>query len=171
MPQEALLLIGQNDVEIDAKQRLLVPADVRKSIEPERDGKTLILVLGLNGKQWLYPELKYKALVKEVEPDITPGEAELDFAHANFALAERLEWDTQGRLQFSKEWQEESELGKEVTLIGAGDHLEIWNRADWVARKLELRRRHAEIAIRAKNERKSPGTVPATEKRGSPANA
>jgi MraZ protein len=152
-----LLLIGEHELTIDEKNRLPIPSEIRKSINSERDGDAFFLVLGLNRKPWLYPERFYEQLVFQAQPDITPGEEQLDFAHANFALASRLEWDSQGRLLIPAKTLRRTELNREVTLIGAGDHLEIWNRSDWDSRREQILARHAEIAIRAKQARQSPG--------------
>ncbi|HEY2585471.1 MAG TPA: hypothetical protein VGI81_06900 [Tepidisphaeraceae bacterium] len=151
-----LLLIGEHELNIDEKNRLLIPSEIRKSMNSERDGDAFFLVLGLNRKPWLYPERYYEQLVFQAQPEITPGEEQLDFAHANFALASRLEWDSQGRLLIPEKTLRRTELSREVTLIGAGDHLEIWNRSDWDSRREQVLARHAEIAIRAKQARQSP---------------
>lgn len=151
-----LLLIGEHELTIDDKNRLSLPSDIRKSMIPERDGNLFFLVLGTNRKPWLYPERYYEDLVFQAQPEITPGEEQLDFAHANFALAERVGWDSQGRMGIPEKTLRRTELGREITLIGAGDHLEIWNRADWESRREEILKRHAEIAIRAKKARQAP---------------
>jgi MraZ protein len=157
-----LLLIGEHDLTIDEKNRLLIPSEIRKSMNADRDGTALFLVLGLNRKPWLYPERYYEELVYQAQPEITPGEEELDFAHANFALASKLEWDSQGRLLIPEKTLRRTELSREVTLIGSGDHLEIWNRTDWESRREQILARHAEIAIRAKKARQAPngGSAP-----------
>lgn len=151
-----LLLIGEHELTIDEKNRLPVPSEIRKAIDSERDGDAFFLVLGLNRKPWLYPERYYEQLVFQAQPEITPGEEQLDFAHANFALANRLEWDSQGRLLIPAKTLRRTELNREVTLIGAGDHLEIWNRSDWDARREQILARHPDIAIRAKQARQTP---------------
>ncbi|HWE53234.1 MAG TPA: hypothetical protein VG273_25810 [Bryobacteraceae bacterium] len=151
-----LLLIGEHDLTIDEKNRLLIPSEIRKSMNADRDGTAFFLVLGLNRKPWLYPERFYEELVFQAQPEITPGEEELDFAHANFALASKLEWDSQGRLLIPEKTLRRTELSREVTLIGSGDHLEIWNRTDWESRREQILARHAEIAIRAKKARQAP---------------
>lgn len=151
-----LLLIGEHELTIDEKNRLLIPSEIRKSMNSDRDGDAFFLVLGLNRRPWLYPEKYYEELVFQAQPDITPGEEQLDFAHANFALASKLEWDSQGRLLIPEKTLRRTELSRVVTLIGAGDHLEIWNRSDWDARREQVLARHAEIAIRAKQARQSP---------------
>jgi MraZ protein len=167
-PLRHLLLIGEYELNVDDKNRLLVPSEIRKAMNPERDGDAFFLVLGLNRKPWLYPERYYEQLVYQAQPELTPGEAELDFAHANFALASRIEWDSQGRLLIPEKTLRRTELSREVTLIGAGDHLEIWNRTDWNERREQILARHAEISIRAKNARQSPNGGPGRDTSGGP---
>jgi MraZ protein len=154
-PKRHLLLIGEYELNIDDKNRLLCPSEIRKAMNSDRDGDAFFLVLGLNRKPWLYPERFYEQLVFQAQPEITPGEEQLDFAHMNYALASRLEWDSQGRFLIPEKTLRRTELTKEVTVIGAGDHLEIWNRSDWNARREEILARHAEISIRAKQARQS----------------
>ena len=56
------ILYGQYELTIDAKNRLLVPADIRRRLEPERDGTAFFIVTGDNGRLWLYPEKIYEAM-------------------------------------------------------------------------------------------------------------
>src|SRR5205085_4259130 len=112
--------------------------------------------LGPNRKSWMYAERYYEQLISQAQPDITPGDEELAFAHLNFALASRLEWDSQGRVLIPEKTLRRTGLEREITLIGAGDHMELWNRAEWEARREALLERSSEIAIRAKQARQTP---------------
>jgi MraZ protein len=151
-----LLLIGEHELSIDEKSRLPIPAALRKSLDPERDGDAFYMVLGWNRKPWLYPEKYYEQMVSRAQGDLMPGEEQLDFDHMNYALADKIAWDAQGRLQIPVKTLRRSELNREVTVIGARDHLEIWNRSDWEARREQLLARSAEVVIRAKQARQSP---------------
>jgi MraZ protein len=162
-PLRHLLLIGEHELVIDEKNRLLIPSEIRKSMNAERDGEAFFLVLGRNRKPWLYAERYYEQMVFEAKPDITPGDEQLDFDHMNFALANRVEWDSQGRLLMPDKTLRRTELSREVTLIGARDHLEIWNRSDWDSRREQLLARSAEVAIRAKQARQAPSGNPTRE--------
>jgi len=124
-----LLLIGEFELGIDDKNRLSLPSDIRKAINSDRDGDAFFLVLGRNGKPWLYPELYYEQMVFQEQPEITPEEEQLDFDHMNFALADKVTWDSQGRMLIPDKTLKRTGLGKEVTMIGSRDHLEIWNRS------------------------------------------
>lgn len=150
-----LLLTGEHELVIDDKNRLLIPAEIRKSMSPEQDGNAFFLVPGLNSKPWLYPDVYYRELANQTESDITPGEEQLDFAHANFSLATRIEWDSQGRVLIPEKYMRRTKISREVTVIGAGDHLEIWSQEQWNERRDDLFARHAEIAIRAKRARQA----------------
>ena len=151
-----LLLIGEYDLGIDDKNRLSLPADIRKLINSDRDGDSFFLVLGRNGKPWLYPEKYYEQMVFKEEPEITPEEEELDFDHMNFALADRISWDSQGRMLIPEKAMRRTGLGKEITLIGSRDHLELWDRAEWQVRREGLLARRTDVAVRAKKIRKNP---------------
>jgi len=147
---EHLVLFGEHELSIDDKNRMLVPSEIRKAIDPETDGDAFFLVTGINHKLWLYPEKYYEALALRMQSEMAPEEDMLAFDQLNFAMASRVEWDKQGRILVPDRVLKKSGLGKEITLIGMRDHAEIWNRADWDARIDELDQKRAEIAVRAK---------------------
>lgn len=142
------LLYGNYDLSIDEKNRLLVPSEIRRAIDPESDGEAFFLVPGINRRPWLYPEKYYESMADRMRSDIAPGEDALAFDQLNFALATRLEWDKQGRILIPEKLMRKTGLDKEVTVIGARDHVEIWNRNDWAGQEEELERRRPEIAAR-----------------------
>ena len=138
-----LILYGEHDLTIDDKNRLLVPADVRKLMNSERDGDAFFLVIGVNRKPWLYPEKYYETMVGQVPSDITPDKDLLSRDQLLFGMASRLEWDKQGRVLVPDKTLKRTGLGRDVTLIGVRDHLELWNRTDWEQRREELIATHA----------------------------
>jgi len=148
------VLFGEYELTIDDKNRLLVPADIRKSIPPEF-GEGLFLVQGSNRVPWMYPERYYEDLATRDPGDMTPGDDLLAFDQLHFAMASKLPWDKQGRVLVPEKVLRRASIGKEVTLIGARDHLELWNRADWEVRREELLNRSSEITARAKLARQS----------------
>lgn len=144
------VLYGQHRISIDAKNRLLVPADVRKRLLPERDGSAFFIVTGDNGKLWLYPEKVYEGMAAGAAQDLAPDEEQLEFDHLHYGLADRLEWDKQGRILLPDDQLKETSTGKDIVLFGSRNHLEIWNRSDWDAYRLSLQTRRKEISLRAK---------------------
>lgn len=150
------ILCGEHELMVDEKNRLLIPAEVRRSLNPERDGEAFFLVIGLNRKPWLYPEKYYEHLIAQRQQDLMPDEDALAFAQYHFAMASRLEWDGQWRLLMPQKVMARTNTGKEITLIGTGDHMEIWNRSDWEGRFDELLRDSKEIIARAKRTQPPP---------------
>lgn len=144
------VLFGEFDLNIDDKNRLLIPSEVRQRINQAEFGEGFFLVIGINRLPWIYPERYYEELATRAPADLIPAEAVLAFDQLYFARAHRLEPDKQGRVLLPEKTLRRANIMKEVTLIGARDHLEIYNRADWDARREELERRGPEIARAAK---------------------
>jgi MraZ protein len=48
-----------------------------------------------------------------------------------FSSASDCKLDSQGRLVLPGNLQGYAELSKSITVIGAGDHIEIWNTENW----------------------------------------
>jgi MraZ protein len=144
------LFFGAHDVGIDDKNRMPVPADIRRAIDPETDGEAFFLVPGINQKLWLYPEKYYKSLALQIHSEMAPGEDQIAFDQLNFAMASRVEWDRQGRILIPEKYIRKSGLNKEVTVVGMRDHIEVWNRSDWAVREEEIERRRAEITFRSR---------------------
>jgi MraZ protein len=147
------VLFGEYELTVDDKNRLLIPSEVRRSIDQAEFGEAFFLVVGINKLPWIYPERYYERLATQVPVDITPAQDLLDFDQLYFARASRLDPDKQGRVVLPDKILKRVGIQKEVTLIGARDHLELWNRADWEARREELERRGQEIAMAAKRAR------------------
>lgn len=139
---------GEYELSIDAKNRLLVPATIRKLIIPEIHGDAFCVTVR-ERVLWLYPELYYRRLANfGMRPQIAPNENIRDADHLHFALAARVEWDNQGRVVLPDRLLREAQLGKEVTLVGPRDHLELWNRQEWINRRTQISEQRAAIEAR-----------------------
>jgi MraZ protein len=138
---------GEHELTIDPKNRLLIPSQVRKNLDPETDGTSFFVTL--KGRiPWFYPRGFYKQLLNmQIGPNLTPSEPLQRYTHLKLALADELEWDNQGRVVLPPGLLSRAELGKdkEVTLIGSKDHLELWNRKKWIERRNQLIAESAEI--------------------------
>jgi MraZ protein len=72
-------------------------------------------------------------------------------------MAGRIEWDKQGRVLFPDKFLKRSGVGKDVTLLGVRDHLELWSRTDWEAEREALAARQAEVALKRRMGRQNAG--------------
>ena len=151
-----LVLYGNYELTVDDKNRILVPSEVRKKLEPERDGEAFFLVTGRDGRLWLYPERYYEQLVSREPTELTPSEDTLAFDRMMLGLASRVEWDKQGRVLLPDRALKRAGIGKDVTLVGARDHLELWNRSDWDAAREQLESRRADVMEKVRQAREKP---------------
>jgi MraZ protein len=151
-----LFLIGEQDVILDDKNRILVPADFRKEIVEAREDKTLICRIGRGRIAWLQPENYYRELIAKRPMSLMPGEDEEKYNEANYGMIFRLSWDAQGRVVMPEKIIKRTGLGKTLTLVGAGDHLAIWNRDVWERRAQTLLDTLDEISDREREAKKPP---------------
>jgi MraZ protein len=122
---------GEFELVIDEKSRLICPAEVRRAINPEIHGPGFFLIVGSDHIPWLYPELYYLDLVAKIPTRITPSAVQQRYARLKYSMAAKVEPDKQGRMVVPDRALKRAGIEKEVTLIGAGDHLEIWDRQKW----------------------------------------
>jgi len=138
---EPLLFSSQYDAKIDSKSRLFLAAEVRRRIKPEIHGKGFYLTVGYNRRPWLYPSLYYEHLRNQEKRESIPGIAQSDFDLVALAMAQEIdEPDAQGRILIPARTYEWTGITKEQTLaiLGVRDHLELWDRNEWDAKRREL---------------------------------
>lgn len=129
---------GEYELTIDLKNRLLIPAKIRNSLDAKTDATCLVITVK-GSIPWLYPRGFYKYLLNmQIAPTLAPDEPHQDYTHLNVALVKELEWDDQGHVVLPPTILSRVTLSKEVTLIGSIDHLELWSREEWNKRRDHL---------------------------------
>jgi MraZ protein len=145
--RRAPIFVGEHDLVIDDKNRLLIPAQFRKKIDPEVHGSLLFVTLKKFPDHgfipWFYSEEFFHTLVSKYSPPVlTPRREQLKYTHRTLSMADELEWDSQGRVVLPPKILAPAGLGsercREVTLIGAKDHFELWRRPQWVEYRTKL---------------------------------
>lgn len=126
------MLIGEYEHSLDAKGRLIMPAKLREDM-----GEKFILTTGLDGclfgfsmSEWEKFEDKLKAL------PITNKNAR-NFVRFFLSGATECELDKQGRFLIAGKLRDVAKLDKDVTIIGAGTRIEIWDKAKWEEHNIE----------------------------------
>ena len=152
---EPLLLYGQYEVALDPKNRLPIPACVRRQIKPESHGKDFFLVVGQNRRPWLFPSFFYGELVARQQSELMPSPEVSECDRMNLALAQLVELDPQGRILVpvrSMSWTG-LQQSKELYLLGVRDHLELWDKTAWEHERVSLVEHGPEIVARARQAR------------------
>jgi MraZ protein len=125
---------GQADYTLDAKNRLTVPARYRGLLEGG-----LVLAKDIEPCVAIWPSAGYdefrRAALQDVHPMSRRGRKIMTFLSANSTPATL---DGAGRVPLQPFLMDHGRLEKDVTVVGAGDHLQIWNREAWTAYNAQL---------------------------------
>ena len=134
------MLIGEYSHSLDVKGRLIMPAKLREDM-----GENFIITTGLDGclfgfsmSEWQKFEDKLKTL------PITNKNAR-NFVRLFLSGATECELDKQGRFLIPGKLREVASLDRDVTIIGAGTRIEIWNKEKWEEHNSEENLSIAEI--------------------------
>ena len=121
------MLLGEYDHSLDEKNRLAIPAKFRQAFA---DG--IVVTRGLDGCLYAYTSTDWQELVEGrlAELDMLSAAGRLIMRHF-FSGAVEAELDKQGRVGLPPALIASAKLGKEVTVAGVYDHLEIWDRQTW----------------------------------------
>jgi len=150
-----MIVCDRFDHNIDDKNRLAIPSQVRNAMDPEIDGNAFYLLPEGRYLQ-LIPENLFKQLSSVAPAGLAMSPAEAKARRLMFAMASRLDPDKTGRVIIPERFMVDSKnrdpfseaaLGHEVTLVGVGDRMEIWNRADLTAHLRELLADRAEVSV------------------------
>ncbi|MDD4888826.1 MAG: cell division/cell wall cluster transcriptional repressor MraZ [Phycisphaerae bacterium] len=127
------LLVGEYECTLDAKNRLMVPADFRRELDRGNAGSRWYAILHLQDRLWLMPEDEFAREVAKIRPTLLPKDEQLDFVRALFSRSQVIEPDKQGRVVLPEKLLLRAKLGKDVTLVGMGRYVEVNDRAAWLA--------------------------------------
>jgi len=121
------VLLGEYDHSLDDKNRLAIPAKFREAFA---DG--IVVTRGLDGCLYAYTRADWQRLVdgRLAQLDMLSEAGRLIMRHF-FAGATEAELDKQGRVGIPPALIASAKLGKDVTVAGVYDHLEIWDRQTW----------------------------------------
>ena len=124
------VFVGEFDQTIDSKNRLAIQSPLREQINPDFDGEGFYLVLGPDRHLWLYPDEYYRSMLQGLQGNPFPSRRarKLDLL---FALARLVKPDAQGRVVLPEKSRTRAVIAEDVTLVGKGDHIEIWPREEW----------------------------------------
>ncbi len=147
-----MLFTGQHVHTIDAKQRLAIPAPIRRHIENERIGNRFFLGPGADGHLWLYPEKTFRQLAAALARNRSPlpDDDQLTWEEMHFSQSDEVEIDGNGRIRIPEGKLEEYRLGTRIAILGINDHLVLRNAEAWEAERKEKLSRHTEIVRSAR---------------------
>ena len=121
------MFLGEYQPNITEGNRIALPKKLREQI----GGSQVVLSRGFEKCIFLYDlEDWSKEAQKQLENPITESKTR-DLKRYMYASAVDCEVDSQGRVVLPNSLKDYASLEKSVTVIGAGDHIEIWDSGIW----------------------------------------
>ena len=140
------MLLGTHEHSLDDKNRLTLPAKFRDAF-----AEGVVVSRGMDGCLYAHPRAAWERLAERIGGlDPLSRESRVMQRHL-FSGAAAGELDKQGRMVLPAPLLEGAGLGRELTVAGVYDHLEIWDRAAWRAHLNEVEGSAENVAERLAN--------------------
>jgi transcriptional regulator MraZ len=140
------MLLGEHEHSLDDKNRLTLPAKLREQL-----GERIVVTRGLDGCLYVYAEAEWERLAQRVGT-LDPFSREArTMQRWFFASGSDAELDKQGRMVIPATLLKNAGIGREVTVAGVYDHLEIWDRAAWRQQQQTVEGSAEDVAERLAN--------------------
>ena len=120
------MFMGEYNHTIDAKGRLIVPAEFREIL-----GDNFIVTKGLDGCLFVYPNDEWTRFEEKLKSLPLTNKNARQFTRFFLAGAAACEVDKQGRILLPQVLREFASLEKDVVLVGVASRIEIWSRERW----------------------------------------
>ena len=126
---------------LDAKHRLTVPSKFRAALA----GRVYV-VRGVDRNLSVYPEATYTALTEAALAGLNPFSPQArELKRLFYGNATDVELDSAGRIMLPASYLAHAGIDRDVVITGAGDCLELWDRAAWQSYDADLAARAADL--------------------------
>jgi MraZ protein len=122
---------------LDERGRIALPAKLREKL-----GEKVAVTYGRTEQSLaVYPYAVWEVTVKKVLEQPVVNDSENDMRLFFFGNAWEGAADGQGRIPLPDHMREATGLSGEVAVVGAGDHVQIWDKEAWISKRADLRKR------------------------------
>ena len=120
------MLMGEYEHSIDAKGRVILPADFRETL-----GDQFVITRGLDTCLFVYAQEEWDKLSQKLRQlPLSKPEARA-FVRFFFSGARTVECDKQGRFLMPGTLRSYAKLEKDAVLLGVSNRIEVWSKAEW----------------------------------------
>jgi len=122
------MFLGEFHHTLDAKGRLSLPARFRNTVTG-----SLVISKGMEGCLYVHPAEGFEASMDRLvgSNDFDPQVRKVRRFFA--AGASEVDLDSAGRINLPQRLREHAGLAKDVTVVGSGDRIELWDTTKWDA--------------------------------------
>ncbi len=122
------LFLGEYDHALDERGRITLPRKIRQELGGEEE---VILARGFDTCIFGFDRSSWEREAgKHLETPVTDEKGRV-LRRYLFSGAQKAETDKLGRILLPAQLKEYALISREVKVIGAGDHFEIWDRKAW----------------------------------------
>lgn len=135
---------------LDAKGRVAIPKTfLTQLLEDAGDSGDVALTYGTERRLYLVAARQLAAVLQVLMASPFAGKKVADFQSFFFGTTHRCRPDGQGRVLIPPHMVQYAGLGSDVTFVGAGNRVEIWEPAAWSAHLAALQSQFSELAREA----------------------
>ncbi len=129
------MFMGEYNHSIDAKGRIMIPSKFRDSL-----GEGFVITKGVDkGCLWVFPADEWEAFYEKLRSSLTfTNKDSRQFMRHFMAGAMNAQFDKQGRILLAQNLREYANLTTNVTLVGTGPRIEIWDTQTWNDEEAEI---------------------------------
>ena len=120
------MFIGEYSHTLDAKGRLIIPSKFREELHT-----SFILTRGLDGCLTIYSLKQWEKIFEEINKLPDTKKDTRKYIRVLTSNACECSLDNQGRILIPNNLTSAVAIEKECTVVGANDHIEIWNSEAW----------------------------------------
>ena len=126
------MFFGSFNHTLDEKGRLMIPRKMREEL-----GYKVYIMQGFDGSLSVYTEGRFVLLSEEFSRLPFNNKKNRDYLRAQFATTYDMDVDKLGRVQIPTALLKKFGISRNVTVLGMGDHIEIWDSAKYEAYEQE----------------------------------
>lgn len=137
------MFLGSFETFFSGKNRLILPKRFRKELGNE---DKFYILLGENGEVWGFDSKNWSNLTESIlKFPLSTEEGRIRRLRL-FPKAEECSLDGQGRFILPQEFIKNLDFKKEVLIVGAGDHFEVWDLELWEKQEKQLEDKYGRIS-------------------------
>ena len=120
------MFLGTHNPKLDDKGRVILPAKFRHEL-----AEGLVVTRGQENCLYVFSTAEFNELHERIRQAPVTSKAARDFLRVFLSGASSETPDSQNRITLPVNLREYAGLGKDLTVIGAGSRVEIWDTAAW----------------------------------------
>lgn len=135
------MFIGEYSHNLDNKGRIIIPSKFREELH-----SSFILTRGLDNCLTIYSCSQWEKIFEKINKLPTTKKAVRQYTRVLTSNASECSLDNQGRILIPSNLLTPLGIKKECVIVGANDHIEIWNKETWDNYLLEASANFEEVA-------------------------